>query len=261
MLSVLFFIISASSSRALLRTLGQCFCCYSRMTHASSKQVSHSWQIVLDIDTWSTFLNNISQFVSLLNLHLEPELTFVSINTENLHSVYRSLEIHNCALTSSPLPPLPRPLSLPPPPHPASPSAPRPPASASSPPPHLSCTSKQRQAPKKELPVQSAARCGRSAAAASQGECRAAHSVEAASVSNGLSASREPPHSTPWPSSVLVRSGACTRPGPLRHSATRVSATSGGVAPFCGGPSQPSLRKFSFALLHDRRQRTNVQMT
>ena len=82
------------------------------MTHASSfavcgsfvKQVSHSWQIVLDIDTWSTFLNNISQFVSLLNLHLETELTFVSINTENLHSVYRSLEIHNCALTSSPLP-------------------------------------------------------------------------------------------------------------------------------------------------------------
>ena len=63
------------------------------------KQVSHSWQIVLDTDILSTFLNYISQFISLLNLHLEPELTIVNIDTENLHSVCRSLEIHNCALT------------------------------------------------------------------------------------------------------------------------------------------------------------------
>ena len=70
------------------------------------KQVSHSWHIVLDTDTLYTFLNFINQFISLLNLHLESELIIVIIDFENLHSVYRSLEIHNCALTSSPpLPP------------------------------------------------------------------------------------------------------------------------------------------------------------
>ena len=73
------------------------------------KQVSHSWHIVLDTDTLYTFLNFITQFISLLNLHLEPELIIVNIDIENLHSVYRSLEIHNCALTSSPLSPLPPP--------------------------------------------------------------------------------------------------------------------------------------------------------
>ena len=46
---------------------------------------------MLDIDTLSTFLNYISQFVSLLNLHLEPELTVANINTGNFRSVYRSL--------------------------------------------------------------------------------------------------------------------------------------------------------------------------
>ena len=71
---------------------------------SSVKQVSHSWHIVLDTDTLYTFLNFITQFISLLNLHLEPQLIIVNIAFENLHSVYRSLEIHNCALTSSPPP-------------------------------------------------------------------------------------------------------------------------------------------------------------
>ena len=62
------------------------------------KQVSHSWHIVLDTDTLYTFLNFINQYISLLNLHLEPELIIVNIDFENLHSVCRSLEIHNRAL-------------------------------------------------------------------------------------------------------------------------------------------------------------------
>ena len=63
---------------------------------SSVKQVSHSWHIVLDTDTLYTFLNFINQFISLLNLHLESELIIVNIDFENLHSVYRSFEIHNC---------------------------------------------------------------------------------------------------------------------------------------------------------------------
>ena len=58
---------------------------------SSVKQVSHSWHIVLDTDTLYTFLNFITQFISLLNLHLESELIIVNIDFENLHSVYRSL--------------------------------------------------------------------------------------------------------------------------------------------------------------------------
>ena len=68
------------------------------------KQVSHSWHIVLDTIILYTFLNFFTQFFSLLNLHLETELIIVNINLEYIHSVYRSLEIHNCALTSSSLP-------------------------------------------------------------------------------------------------------------------------------------------------------------
>ena len=68
---------------------------------SSVKQVSHSWHIVLDTDTLYAFLNFINQFISILNLHLEPELIIVNIDIENLHSVCRSLEIHNCARTSS----------------------------------------------------------------------------------------------------------------------------------------------------------------
>ena len=94
----------------LLRTLGcDTFVCNSlhasfAVCGSSVKQVSHSWHIVLDTDSLYTFLNFINQFISFLNLHREPELIIVNIDFENLHSVYRSLEIHNCALTSSPLP-------------------------------------------------------------------------------------------------------------------------------------------------------------
>ena len=99
----------------MLRTLGwDTFVCNSlhgsfAVCGSSVKQVSHSWHIVLDIDTLYTFLNFITQFISLLNLHLEPELIIVNIDFENVHSVYRSDEIHNRALTSSPLPPPPPP--------------------------------------------------------------------------------------------------------------------------------------------------------
>ena len=87
--------------------------------HASSfavcgsfvKQVSHSWHIVLDTCALYTFLNYISLFISLLNLHLDSEL--INTPNENLYFVYRSLEIHNCALTSSPSPH--PPVSSPPP--------------------------------------------------------------------------------------------------------------------------------------------------
>ena len=51
---------------------------------SSVKQVSHSWHIVLDTDTLYTFLNFIIQFISLLILHLEPELIIVNIDIENL---------------------------------------------------------------------------------------------------------------------------------------------------------------------------------
>ena len=91
----------------LLRTLGwNTFACNSlhasfAVCGSSVKQVSHSWHIVLVTDTLYTYLNFITQFISLLNLHLEPELIIVNIDFENLHSVSRSLEIHNCALTSS----------------------------------------------------------------------------------------------------------------------------------------------------------------
>ena len=92
----------------LLRTPRVGHTCVCNSLHASFavcgssvKQVSYSWHIVLDTDTLYTFLNFINQFISLLNLHLESELIIVNIDFENLQSVYRSLEIHNCALTSS----------------------------------------------------------------------------------------------------------------------------------------------------------------
>ena len=102
-----FFLSLLDRAEPLLRTLGwDTFVCNSlhasfAVCGSSVKQVSHSWHIVLDTDTLYTFLNFITQFISLLNLHLEPELIIVNIDFENLHSVYRSLEIHNCALTSS----------------------------------------------------------------------------------------------------------------------------------------------------------------
>ena len=91
----------------MLRTLGwDTFVCNSLLSSfavcgSSVKRVSHSWHIVLDTDTLYTFLNFITQCISLLNLHLEPELIIVNIDLGNLHSVYRFLEIHNCAVTSS----------------------------------------------------------------------------------------------------------------------------------------------------------------
>ena len=99
--------VSVGSSRAFVANpwVGHLF--VTRYMHrslsavSSVKQVSHSWHVVLDTDTLYTFLNFITQFISLLNLHLEPELIIVNIDIANLHSVYRSLEIHNCALTSS----------------------------------------------------------------------------------------------------------------------------------------------------------------
>ena len=46
---------------------------------------------------------------------------------------------------------------------------------------------------------------------------------------------RDPPP-RPWPSSVLLRNGACTRPGPLRRSCAHAEAWRGVVAPSDGGP-------------------------
>ena len=69
---------------------------------SSVKQVSHSWHIVLDTCALYTFLNFICLFISFLNLYPDSELIIINIVTKNLYSVHRSLEIHNCALTSSP---------------------------------------------------------------------------------------------------------------------------------------------------------------
>ena len=81
------------------------------------KQVSHSGHIVLDTCVLYTLLNFTYLFISLLNLYPDSELIITDIISKNLHSVYRSLEIHNCALTSSPLspPPPPSPHTPPPP--------------------------------------------------------------------------------------------------------------------------------------------------
>ena len=98
----IYFLSLLDRAEPLLRTLGwDTFVCNSlhasfAVCGSSVKQVSHSWHIVLDTDTLYTFLNFINQFISLLNLHLESELIIVNIDFENLHSVYRSLEIHNC---------------------------------------------------------------------------------------------------------------------------------------------------------------------
>ena len=72
----------------------------------------HSWHIVLDTCAPYTLLNFIYLFISLLNLYPDSELIIINIIKKNLHSVHRSLEIHNCALTSSttsPPPPQPCP--------------------------------------------------------------------------------------------------------------------------------------------------------
>ena len=68
---------------------------------SSVKQVSHSWHTVLDTCALYTFLNFTYLFIPLLNLYPDSELIITDIINKNLHSVYRSLEIHNCALTSS----------------------------------------------------------------------------------------------------------------------------------------------------------------
>ena len=70
---------------------------------SSVKQVSHSWHIVLDTCALYTFLNFIYMFISLLNLYPDSELIIISTVNTNLHTVFRSLEVHDCALTSSPL--------------------------------------------------------------------------------------------------------------------------------------------------------------
>ena len=93
-----------------LRTLGWVVCDSScKSFHVPSfvvcgssvKQVSHSWHTVLDTCVLYTFLNFIYLFISLLNLYLDSELIIINIVIKNLYSVSRSLEIHNCALTSS----------------------------------------------------------------------------------------------------------------------------------------------------------------
>ena len=78
-------------------------------------------------------------FISLLNLYPDSEFIIINITNQNLHSVYRSLEIHNCAQTSSPPPPrclpsAPLPPLLPSFPSPFHPSS-SPPLSLPSPPP------------------------------------------------------------------------------------------------------------------------------
>ena len=57
-----------------------------------------------------------------------------------------------------------------------------------------------------------------------------------ASVAVALRSRRCAPPPRPCPSSVLLRSGACTRTGPSQRSAARASATSAGVFPSDGGP-------------------------
>ena len=86
---------ACDSSRNLLRVSSFVVC------GSSVKQVSHSWHIVLDTCALYTFLNFINLFISLLNLYPDSELIIINIINKNLHSVYRSLEIHKCALTSS----------------------------------------------------------------------------------------------------------------------------------------------------------------
>ena len=50
-------------------------------------------------------LRTVHFFQRHLSVYLTPELKFITdIINKNLHSVSRSLEIHNCALTSSPSP-------------------------------------------------------------------------------------------------------------------------------------------------------------
>ena len=59
--------------------------------------------------------------------------------------------------------------------------------------------------------------------------------VEEASVPVGQRSSRAPPPHPPWPSSILVRSGACTRPGPFAPTASRGEPTVPVGARSCGG--------------------------
>ena len=96
----------------VLRTHGWELLVCDSLLHASSfvlcgssvKQVSHSWNIVLDTCALYAFLNFTYLFISLVNLYPDSELTIINIITKIFHSVYRSLEIHNFALTSSPSP-------------------------------------------------------------------------------------------------------------------------------------------------------------
>ena len=108
-----FFFVSVGSSRAFVANTWVGLTCVCNSLHASFavcgslvKQGSHYWHFVLDTVVLYTFLNFITQFILILNLYLETELIIVNIDLDYIHSVYRSLEIHNCALTSSPLPPL-----------------------------------------------------------------------------------------------------------------------------------------------------------
>ena len=86
---------ACDSSRNLLHVSSLVVC------GSSVKQASHSWHIVLDTCALYLFLNFICLFISLLNLYPDSELIIINLINKNLHSVCRSLEIHNCAQTSS----------------------------------------------------------------------------------------------------------------------------------------------------------------
>ena len=128
------------------------------------------------------------------------------------------------------------------PPSPAPPSSsPSPPSLSSCPQQHVGrgrralCRQRRRhqRAPAQqgeELPLRSAARCGRSSAAPGQRDCRAAPPEVVSSVPVGRRARRAPPPPRPWQASDLLRCGATSLPGSLRRSSAHVEAMSGAVA-------------------------------
>ena len=141
-----FFIFLSLLDRAepLLRTLGWDTFFVTRYMHRSLSAVllgETSFHIP-GISCWTLTHCTLSSTSSISLSHsctCIPELIIVNNDFENLHSVYRSLEIHNCALISSPSrspspsphpspPPLPSSSPLPPPP--------LPPLPPPSPPPH-----------------------------------------------------------------------------------------------------------------------------